>query len=149
MAWQVQGQLWDFQAVIAQYEEAYRQFFLARPHVFDWLQRDAAEVYDYWPSEVGVYCYRQQHNDHNHFHDIALRRSIRALGGQFRGNQLIQIRGPWSRAPIHPLAWILSPGYVPFHRPDLMPSVELKGWWQSGSIESFYLSTRVIQVIES
>jgi hypothetical protein len=149
IAWKVQGELWDFQAVITQYEEAYQQFLLANPGIFEWLQSEAAEVYDCLPSDMGIYCYRQQSNDHDHFHDIALRRSIRALGGRFRGDQPIQIRGHWSRPPVHPLAFLLSPGAVPLHRPDLMPERELPGWWRPGSVESFYLSSRVIQVTSS
>jgi hypothetical protein len=40
---------------------------------------------------------------------------------------------------------ILSPGRVPFHRPDLIEKPELNGWWEKSSVESFYQSNRLLQ----
>ena len=41
---------------------------------------------------------------------------------------------------------MLSPGVVPFHEPGSIAAPQLKGWWKSGTIESFWQSNKRLQV---
>ena len=44
-----------------------------------------------------------------------------------------------------PQGWRWGPGRIPLVRPELL-SKSIAGWWQSGSIEDFYQSTKVLLV---
>lgn len=75
--------------------------------------------------------------------DIVIKRSLVRMGLWFQGSEPIRIRQSLDE---HPLSTILSPGRVPFHRPDLIEKPELKRWWDPQTIESFYQSNRYLQV---
>ena len=68
------------------------------------------------------------------------------MGLWFRGKDLLQIR---DSVGTHPLSMTLSPGKVPFHRPDLMlppferPTHEL--WYDLDSAEAFYQFNKYLQ----
>jgi hypothetical protein len=86
--------------------------------------------------------YTVQETGRTHVQDIAIRRVVARLGRQFEGDQLIQIRDALGD---HPLSMALSPGQVPFHRPDVILLPEIEGWWLPGSVESFYQSNKLLQ----
>ncbi len=89
--------------------------------------------------------YTKQETKRTHIQDIAIRRSLIRLGKWFEGSELIRIRQEKGN---HPLSMTLSPGRVPFHSPLLIIDPEIKGWWDSGTVESFYQSNRYLQVLK-
>ncbi|UCD55254.1 MAG: (d)CMP kinase, partial [Candidatus Omnitrophota bacterium] len=122
------------------YEDAYYYFFLKNPDELERLLSQASDVYDNDPSNVeSGFDYNIQETTASHLQDIAIRRVVRRLGKEFRGNRLVQIRGGTNSEFAH-----LNPGDIPFHQPELIPEPHLKGWWQKDSIEDFYQSTKVI-----
>ncbi|MFQ6010159.1 MAG: hypothetical protein ACE5J7_03520, partial [Candidatus Aenigmatarchaeota archaeon] len=60
---------------------------------------------------------------------------------KFQGKKLVQIRS-------HKSYWgkNLSPGRVPFHRPELIVEPHLEGWWDDNSVECFYQSNKILQI---
>jgi hypothetical protein len=142
IAHQVDGKYYSWLESLEQfYEEAYYQHFLHHPEIVDWLAREASDVYDNARSNVASGLdYTKQEAKSNHMQDISIRRVMHRLGRQFQGNKLLQVRSHSSRGAS------LSPGVVPFHRPDWILQPELSGWWQSGSIESFWQSNKVLLV---
>lgn len=143
LVWTLDGVLLGFEEAVAAYEEAYFRFLCRCPDVLDRLLADAADVYDDAPSNVGSGLdYAAQETGRTHLQDIAIRRCVRRMGREFAGTRLIQIR---DRLGEHPLSLVLSPGRVPFHRPASIERPELTGWWEPGSVESFYQSNRLLQ----
>ncbi|MBW4061345.1 hypothetical protein HJC99_02115 [Candidatus Saccharibacteria bacterium] len=126
------------------YEDAYMNFFSSHAAIVRQLVAEASNVYDDAPSNTasGV-NYAAQETGRTHLQDIAIRRCLLRLGVWFTGDDLIQIR---DSAGTHSLSLTLSPGQVPFHRPNWIYQPELTGWWQSGSVESFYQSNKWLQV---
>ena len=146
LAWKM-GEIYvDLHGACVLYEDGYYQFLIANPDVLDQLLSEASNVYDDEPSNVeSGFDYTKQETQRTHLQDIAIRRCILRMGKCFRGEELIQIR---DERGTHPLSITLSPGRVPLHRPGLIEQPELEGWWQSGSVESFYQSNRFLQVRE-
>ncbi len=137
----------DFIQACQIYEDAYFIFLKNNRLILKDLVSSASDVYDDHPSNVhSGLDYTIQETVHTHLQDIAIRRSLFRLGTVFEGQELIQIRD--SRGT-HPLSLTLSPGRVPFHQPELIIQPELTGWWQLGSVESFYQSNRFLQVKSS
>jgi len=144
LIWKVGDACVDFLGACALYEDAYLAFFQGNPQVLERLVTEASDVYDDEPSNVrSGFDYAAQETKLTHIQDIAIRRSIARLGKQFKGKELIRIR---HEKGTHPLSMILSPGRVPFHRPDLIVQPELQGWWNPSTVESFYQSNRYLQV---
>ena len=123
------------------YAEAYRAHLERNPDVLDWLVATARDVYDLEPRDVESGTdFSIQRGEATHLQDIAVRRAVDALGRRFQGRDLVRIRGRGSPG------YRLSPGEVPFHRPELIEAPELTGWWRRGSIESFWQSNKILQV---
>jgi len=78
----------------------------------------------------------------NHIQDIAIRWAVLRLGRSFDQNgDLLEVRGYKSKGHA------LSPGVVPFHRPDLIPRPELRPMWaREGSVEAFWQSSKHLMV---
>jgi len=129
------------QEALQLYADAYTAYLAAEPAVLDWLVNTASDVYDISPSDVDSGTdFSIQTASATHLQDIAVRIAVERLGRGFNGGDLLQIRGPKS-AGRH-----LSPGVVPFHRPDDIVKPELGGWWKKGTIESFWQSNKYLQV---
>ncbi len=121
------------------YEEAYFEYFQKNPKELNDLLDKASDIYDTAPSNVESQTdYSKQETGAQHLHDIAIRRVVKRLGQGFRGDKLVEIRGPKSEG----FRW--NPGVVPFHRPDLILQPALRGWWAQGSIEDFFQSNKAI-----
>ena len=142
LVWKV-GQNWfDFLGACALYEDAYFCFLTKNLAVLNQLIAEASDVYDDELSNVDSGLeYTRQETARTHVQDIAIRRSLVRMGAWFRGEDLIRIR---QERGTHPLSVTLSPGRVPFHRPDLIVWPELPGWWNPQSIEAFYQSNRYL-----
>lgn len=144
IAWEWQGEYLEFAQAVLVYEEAYFRFMEASPGLVNELVREASDVYDDATTNVGSGLdYLAQETSRTHIQDIAIRRCIRRLGRRFEGSRLLRIRDDRGE---HPLSLQLSPGRVPFHRPEFIQRPELRGWWQRGSVEAFYQSNKVLQV---
>jgi hypothetical protein len=140
--WLVGDDYLDFEEVCRLYEDAYFQYFEKRPELLDLLLRVASDVYDDEPSNVeSGYDYLKQGSIRTHIQDIAIRNCVRRFGRTFNGNTLLQIR---DRMGEHPLSLALSPGQVPFHRPELisfpdnLAQLETSAWWLPLTVEDFY-----------
>jgi hypothetical protein len=143
LAWQIGERVGDLGEAVMLYEDAYLAWLLLLPHLADELTEEASDVYDDDPSNVSSGLdYLAQETQRTHLQDIAIRRCLVRLGRAFRGGQLIRIRDSQGD---HPLSLALSPGRVPFHRSDLIVPPPLEGWWQPGSVESFYQSNKLLQ----
>ena len=128
---------------LSMYEDAYYHFLADNSDILDQLVNDASDVYDDAPSNVhSGLDYLHQETDLNHWHDIAIRRALLRNGHWFAGTELVHIRHSQSE---HPLSMLLSPGQVPFHKPDLIAKPQLERWWWNlSSVESFYQSNKVL-----
>ena len=123
------------------YTQAYEVWLNNNPDMLDWLVRNASDVYDISPEDVlSGTDYSIQLGAATHLQDIAVRIAIQRLGRKFRGTRLIQIRGKGSEGSR------VSPGGVPFHLPMAICQPELKGWWEPGTVESFWQSNKILQV---
>ena len=71
-----------------------------------------------------------------------MRRCLMRLGTWFRGDHLVEIRGRDSEG------FRLNPGQIPFHLPEMIVQPEQTGWWEPGSVESFWQANKVLQVRE-
>lgn len=144
LSWVVAGRTFSLAAALMLYEDAYCRFLESSTDALEDLIASAADVYDDALSNVeSGLDYSRQETGRTHLQDVALRRCLVRLGRWFSGSALIQIRDSLGE---HPLSITLSPGRVPFHRPDLLLSPELVGWWLPGSTESFYQSNKVLEV---
>jgi hypothetical protein len=143
LAWQWGNQYLPLPVALSIYEDAYYHFLLSNPDILEQLATQASDVYDDAPSNVSSGLdYTHQETNLNHWHDIAIRRALLRNGQWFAGRELVHIRHEQST---HPLSMLLSPGQVPFHRPELIAQPELeRWWWQTGSVESFYQSNKVL-----
>jgi hypothetical protein len=146
LVWKIGTGNVDFLGMCKHYEESYYRFLGKEGGVLEMLIRGASDVYDDAVSNVySGLVYSIQETNRTHVQDIAIRNAVNRLGKRFEGKELIQIRD--KEAP-HPLSIILSPGQVPFCEPGLILQPELTGWWKPHSVEAFYQSNRVLQVIE-
>lgn len=144
--WKVGTNFTDFLGACKYYEDAYCIFLNSRKDVLAQLVNEASDVYDDDVSNVkSEFDYTVQETGRTHIQDIAIRNSAKRLGIQFRGRKLIQIRHDRGT---HPLSMILSPGRVPFHMPEIIEQPELTGWWNPGSVESFYQSNKFLRRVE-
>jgi hypothetical protein len=143
LVWRIGETFVDFLGVCALYEDAYFEFLKKDFGILNQLISEASNVYDDEPSNVeSGFDYTKQETILTHIQDIAIRRSLIRFGLWFQGKELIRIR---QEKGTHPLSIILSPGRVPFHRKDLIEQPEIKKWWYSGTVESFYQSNRFLQ----
>lgn len=143
LVWKAGETFVDFLGACALYEDAYFEFLIKNKKILDQLIAEASNVYDDEPSNVlSNFDYTKQETIRTHLQDIAIRRSLIRMGRWFRGKELIRIR---QEKGTHPLSITLSPGRVPFHRPNLIEKPEIERWWYPGTIESFYQSNKFLQ----
>ncbi len=142
MGWRVRDKLLDYNEVCRFYEDAYFEYFKKRPELLAHLIDSAKDVYDDSPGNVNSGInYSKRGKIRTHIQDIAIRRCLKRFGKKFKGKKLIQIR---DRAGKHPLSLALSPGQVPFHKPQLLSypdnlkKITKNAWWLPGSVEDFY-----------
>ena len=144
LIWKIGDLAVGFLGVCALYEDAYFEFLKKNPGIVNQLINEASNVYDDDPINVfSALDYKKQQTDRTHIQDIAIRRCMVRMGLWFKGKGLIRIR---QEKGDHSLSIILSPGRVPFHRPELIEDPEIKGWWHSKTVESFYQSNRFLQI---
>ena len=108
------------------------------------LTSTASEVFDIdiGDLESGL-DYLIQNGSATHLQDISIRRVVLRRGWQFEGSELVQIRSHKDY-----FGKKLSPGKVPFHKPELIVVPHLKKWWDENSIEDWYQSNKILQIRE-
>ena len=144
LVWKVGEIFVDFLGVCALYEDAYYEFLRSHPEILEHLIADGINVYDDEVSNVkSGFDYLKQETQRTHIQNIAIRRALIRMGLWFKGKELIRIR---QEKGTHPLSITLSPGRVPFHKPELIQREEIKGWWNTETVESFYQSNRYLQI---
>ena len=145
----VEGKDWvDFGGMCQLYEDAYFYFLNSYPFWLNELLREAYDVYDDEESNVkSGLDYTIQETNRTHIQDIAIRNVVNRMGRKFHGAKLIQIR---QELGSHRLSKVLSPGRVPFHRPEIIRDGEhynsdpdsKPDWWTPGRVEDFYQRNR-------
>jgi hypothetical protein len=140
--WLVDGKYLEYEDVCRLYEDAYFQYFKIRPELLECLLEAASDVYDDDPGNIASGLdYSKQESTRTHIQDIAIRNCVKRFGRKFNGQKLLQIR---DRQGEHPLSLALSPGQVPFHKPELisepanLPQITSQAWWLPLSVEDFY-----------
>jgi hypothetical protein len=153
MGWLVKGRFLEYLEVCRLYEDAYFEYFRRRPELLEYLLEVASDVYDYSPENVKSGTdYSKRGAIRTHIQDIAIRRCVKRFGRKFKGTKLLQIR---DRVGTHPLSLALSPGQVPFHKPELLSNpdnlAEMRktAWWLPGSAEDFYQRAKRLNIRKS
>ena len=137
----VNGKLLSRDDALVYFEDSYCHLFKKNPELLDWLLLTASDVYDTAPSNIDSKLdYTIQETEAAHLTDIAIRRVVKRLEKQFQGDSLIQVHGEESDG------YISTTGQVPFHKPELICSPQIKGWWSKNSVESFWQSNKVLAV---
>ena len=133
----------SFEEACLVYEDAYLRDSSDRKREKIWkdLFANARDVYDNSETNVNSSLdYTIQEAYSTHLQDIAIRRVGIRRGWKFKGEKLIQVRGPGSEG------YLLMPGIVRFHSPKMieMPDgVNLApSWAHPKSVESFYQNNR-------
>ena len=151
--WLVEGDYLEYEEVCRLYEDAYFEYFKKRPELLEYLLETASDVYDDDPSNVeSGLDYSRQGPLRTHIQDIAIRNCVKRFGKTFKGETLLQIR---DREGEHPLSLALSPGQVPFHRPELLSDpdnlreIRSKAWWLPSSVEDFYQRAKRLAIRKS
>jgi hypothetical protein len=145
LAWEMEGEFISWDEMVLYYEQSYFVFLQNNPDVLQELVTEASNVYDDAITNIkSGFDYTAQETDRTHVQDIAIRRVVVRLGKKFEGQTPIQIRDVLGD---HPLSVTLSPGKVPFHMPEALILPELLGWWDKGSVESFYQSNKTLQSV--
>jgi hypothetical protein len=171
----VRGELVDFSAAIAEYEESYRVHLRRYPAVVEWLVTRCGNVYDHSVGNVHDDDYLQPGPAANHYQDISVRRVIAELADErsltdkrwgepiemtdlgtgerhtvplakgFQGTGLAQIRDAMSSA------YFLNPALVPVHDPTLITTLPGRSEWYHVegcahlSVEAFWQMSKVIE----
>ncbi len=126
---------------LVHFENSYFEFLKNNKEILEWLVTYAADVYDTNPSNIDSGLdYTIQETQAVHLHDIAIRSALKKLDKEFKGKQLLEIRGENSEG------FILSTGQVTFYKPKLILKPQLKGWWNKDSIESYWQSNKILAV---
>lgn len=146
LIWLWGHQILKFGEVCLVYERAYLEYLKANVDILNQLITTASNVYDDAPSNINSgFDYMIQETERTHIQDISIRRVVKKLGRKFSGDRLIRIRHDKGEQP---LSMLLSPGTVPFHKPDKILQPWLTGWWNQSTVECFYQSNRVLQVLK-
>ena len=126
------------------YEEAYFRYLSARPEDLDFIC-SFGECIDNAPTNVRCGCdYMIQEAYSTHIQDIAVRNVLRRLGLAFAGpsDRTLIIRTKDDNG------YRFGPGNIPFHKPEAIMVPSLHPWWaKEGSVEDFWQSNKVLQVM--
>ncbi len=144
----------DYEEIFSRiYVPGYAGYLLNNPKETLWLAATASYTYDkdlitreqaFDPNAL-----YEKPNTPNQFHNVALNIALEYnLGVRFAGENPLQVREgkPGTNPDDWPIGWRFSPGRIPTIRPDLIPNINLDGWWKKGSIEDLYQKAKVLQI---
>ena len=155
IAWELaNGEVLDFEQVFWQvYVAGYVQYFLLKPEEAAFLTANYSYTYDKdfitRAQAFDPYALHNQPGIRNQFHHVSLNVALEwFLDKSFRGQEPLQVRegklgvskDAW------PDGWKWSPGRIPAIRRDLIPEVNISGWWQESTIEHLYQAAKVLQI---
>ncbi|KAF0984930.1 hypothetical protein FDP41_000829 [Naegleria fowleri] len=124
------------------YEDGYYEFLKNHPQLLDYICDTCCDIYDTEPSNIeSGYDYEQQDSKEKgtHLQDVAVRRALKRLGREFKGTQLLQLRG--YKSPLY----FLNPCVIPFHeRENIIQPEIIEEFMFKQSVESFWQSNKVI-----
>lgn len=132
----------DREEALQLYEDSYVKFFISNGDLLQRLTREARDVYDNSKSDVvsGLDWHKQEGKS-THLQDIAIRRALKRLGEEFRGQKLVKVKSDGHFPE-------LSPGRVPFVHPHAVNgnAVVEKKWIEPNSVEDFWQNNKVMLV---
>lgn len=138
IVWDI-GRSIDLPSALVLYEESYFNYFQQHPEELRWIANNFSNVYDNNPSNVhSELDYTIQEFGGNHFQDIAIRNCLVRNNLWFTGKELLEVR-----MAKQGVKW--NPGKIPFFLPGLIPQPEIPGWWNPGSVESWYQSAKYLE----
>lgn len=138
-AWDIQGNTINLDGALLLYEDAYFEYFKKHSDELQWIANNFSDVYDNNISNVhSGLDYHIQEFGGNHFQDIAIRRCLVRNLLRFKGKELLEIRTAG-------LGKQYNPSEIQFHKPELIPQPEIKGWWKPHSLESWYQSAKYLE----
>ncbi len=146
--WKLGENFLNFEQACQVYEDSYFMHSFRIESIWRKIFADAKDVYDNAKTNINSGLdYKIQESNLTHLQDISVRRVGMRRGWKFRGERLIQIRGPESEGHL------LTPGLIPFHlyhplSPELMierPNIAPK-WADADSVESFYQNNRWLAI---
>lgn len=154
LVWQMEnGEVQDFAEVFTQYVESYAEYFRQHPEEAQYLTQNFAYTYDKEliskEEAFDPFFLFEKPGHPNQFHNVALNIALEnILELPFQGENPLQVRegNPGTDPTSWPAGWRYSPGRISTSRPENIPQTELSGWWQPGSIEHLYQSTKVLQI---
>ncbi|MBR9680699.1 MAG: hypothetical protein GOU98_02645 [Candidatus Altiarchaeota archaeon] len=163
--WTYGDQILDFLEICEKYEGAYLEHAKKNPEIWKELLESASDVYDNNISNINSkHDYTHQESNSTHIQDIAVRNVVKAMGLEFKGENLIRVRRH-SRKDYRSKkdwGWYLSPGIVEYHEPKMIEEPSLaqqrndsgeKAWWGIWTVEDMYQSNKWLavtkQVLES
>jgi hypothetical protein len=149
--WQVGDLILTFDEAVMLYDDAYFQHLSQKPDLLEWVT-SFGECYDSARDNIACGINHDPHASPRHIQDVSVRRALVRLGVYFKqylgycesaytDDQLLHIRGDSTNG------FILMPGNVSFHRPDLIstePIDKIQSWIKPGSIEFFWQMNKVI-----
>lgn len=155
LRWEISnGEVFNFAGIFWQvYVPGYVAYLSHNPVWADWLASNFAYTYDKdqitKDQAFDPYFLLDKPGIVNQFHHAALNIALEYyLGRPFRGESPIQAREGKHGVleSERPQGWRFSPGQILCTRPDLIPPVDIKGWWQPKTIEDMYQKSKVLQV---
>lgn len=155
MVWETkEGEVMFFEDIFWRvYVPGYVKHFLAQPEEARWITDNYSFAFD--KDEIrreqafDLYALYNKPSVANQFHHVALNIALEwYLGLPFKGSRPVRVREgkPGTVEEEWPEGWRWSPGRIPTVRADLIPDLELAGWWEPGTIEDFYQKAKVVQV---
>lgn len=145
LAWITGRSIAGFSGLCILFEDAYFNFLKDSPVICTELINQASEICSEPPPHIAWDLEYSNHMREVDLLVVALRRVLIRLGLWFQGEEKVKITLGEGGHPF--LSVVLSPGKVPFHRPDLIQKPEILGReWGRGTVESFFWSNQVLQV---
>lgn len=137
------GKTLNFLETCKLFEEAYFQDSLNRQDLWLNLMNSGSDVYDLDLTDIeSGLNYEIQNGKGTHIQDIAIRNVFVRRNFVFEGQEPIQIR-----SCAKTFGYLLSPYSVKFHKPEHILQPHLDGLWKPDSVESFYQSNKLLQIL--
>lgn len=147
------GEVLTYDGIFQKYVESYAEYFLHHPDEAIFLTQNFSYAYDKEliskEEAFDPFFLFEKPGHPNQFHNVALNIALEnILELPFQGETAIQVREgkPGTDPTAWPAGWRWSPGRIPATHPEEIPQTEGDGWWQSGSVEHLYQSTKVLQI---
>lgn len=158
--WRIQwvsatGKRLTYDDIIGLYTDGYEAYFRAHPDEAKQVTDTYAYGYDLdivtKDEAFDAYALYQKPGVRNQFHHVAFNKAlVDRIGLEFRGREPLQVRDVAKGTPLseRPAGWRWNPGVIPCTKPELIPDVAFakQPWWEKGSIEDLYQSTKVLEV---